>query len=66
MSHHLDRKLKTCVKDIQLKPCGQKKESWVNHNAKNIDNIEDLRIHADMFPENPKNIYRACLAGVRR
>ena len=31
-----------------------------------IDNMEDLRIHADMFPENPRNIYRACLAGVRR
>lgn len=64
--HHSDKRLKTCAKDIQQKPCGQKKESWVNHNAKNIDNIEDLRIHADMFPENPRNIYRACLAGVRR
>ncbi|CAD8160668.1 unnamed protein product (macronuclear) [Paramecium tetraurelia] len=31
-----------------------------------LDHIEDLRIHADMFPENPRNIYRACLAGVRR
>ena len=26
----------------------------------------DLRIHADLFPENPRNIYRACLAGIRR
>lgn len=30
------------------------------------DSIEDLRVHSDMFPENPQNIYRACLAGIRR
>ena len=31
-----------------------------------IDNIEDLRIHAVMYPVNATNVYKACLAGVRR
>mmetsp|Transcript_71855 Transcript_71855/g.83518 ORF Transcript_71855/g.83518 Transcript_71855/m.83518 type:complete len:106 (+) Transcript_71855:30-347(+) len=31
-----------------------------------LDNIEELRVHADMFPDKPKNIFRACLAGIRR
>ena len=31
-----------------------------------LDNIEDLRVHSEMFPTEPKNIYRACLAGIRR
>ncbi|KAM3144331.1 hypothetical protein pb186bvf_003495 [Paramecium bursaria] len=31
-----------------------------------LEEIEDLRVHADMFPQTPANIYRACLAGVRR
>lgn len=30
------------------------------------DSIKELRVHADMFPDKPKNIYRACLAGIRR
>ena len=31
-----------------------------------LDNVEDLRIHATMYPNNATNLYRACLAGVRR
>ncbi|KRX09274.1 hypothetical protein PPERSA_05943 [Pseudocohnilembus persalinus] len=31
-----------------------------------LDNIQDLRVHAEMYPTNPQNIYRACLAGIRR
>jgi hypothetical protein len=31
-----------------------------------LDNIKDLRIHAYMYPENATNLYKACLAGIRR
>ena len=31
-----------------------------------LESIEDLRVHSDMFPKTPQNIYKACLAGVRR
>ena len=30
-----------------------------------LDNI-DTRVHAEMYPNNPKNVYKACLAGTRR
>jgi hypothetical protein len=35
-------------------------------NEGTLDNLYDLRVHADMFPSNPENLYRACLAGIRR
>ena len=31
-----------------------------------LDNVEDKRIHATMYPVNATNLYKACLAGVRR
>ena len=31
-----------------------------------LEQLEDLRVHSDMFPKTPQNIYRACLAGIRR
>ena len=31
-----------------------------------LDKLEDLRVHADMFPVDGPNVYRACLAGIRR
>lgn len=31
-----------------------------------LEGIQDLRVHSDMFPKSPDNIYRACLAGIRR
>ena len=31
-----------------------------------LDNVEDLRIHATMYPNNATNLYRACAAGIRR
>ena len=31
-----------------------------------LESIKDLRVHSDMFPTTPSNIYRACLAGIRR
>jgi len=32
----------------------------------NLDEIEDMRIHATMYSTNASNLYRACMAGVRR
>ena len=31
-----------------------------------LESIKDLRVHSEMFPTVPENIYRACLAGIRR
>ena len=31
-----------------------------------LDNVADLRIHATMYSNNATNLYKACLAGVRR
>jgi hypothetical protein len=31
-----------------------------------LEKLEDLRVHSEMFPTTPANIYRACLAGIRR
>jgi len=35
-------------------------------NDENLDEVDDLRIHATMYSTNATNLYRACLAGVRR
>jgi hypothetical protein len=31
-----------------------------------LDNLEDKRIHATLYPVNATNLYKVCLAGVRR
>lgn len=31
-----------------------------------LESLQDLRVHSEMFPTTPANIYRACLAGIRR
>ena len=31
-----------------------------------LDELKDLRVHAEMFPTTPENVYRACLSGERR
>ena len=31
-----------------------------------LEALEDLRVHAEMYPTSPDHIYKACLAGVRR
>ena len=33
---------------------------------RDIGDIKDLRVHADMFPTSPVKLYKACLAGTRR
>ena len=35
-------------------------------NYENLEHLEDLRIHATLYPTNAGNLYRACLAGIRR
>lgn len=32
----------------------------------NLDHVEDMRIHATMYSNNATNLYRACVAGIRR
>uniref|UniRef100_A0A7S3N1H2 Uncharacterized protein n=1 Tax=Strombidium inclinatum TaxID=197538 RepID=A0A7S3N1H2_9SPIT len=34
--------------------------------TEDLENVEDMRIHATMYPSNASNVYRACAAGVRR
>lgn len=31
-----------------------------------LDKLDDLRVSSFMLPNRPSNIYRACLAGIRR
>ena len=35
-------------------------------NEGELDNIDDYRVHSEMFPVSPTNIYKSCLAGIRR
>ena len=34
--------------------------------GESLEKIGDLRIHATMYPNNASNLYKACLAGLRR
>lgn len=64
-----DKKLKICVKGIHQKLFGQKEDNQVyllNIKINFLDNLEDLRVHADMFPTKAENVYKACLSGIRR
>ena len=31
-----------------------------------LDNVKDMRIHATMYPSTATNLYKACVAGIRR
>ena len=31
-----------------------------------LDNVDDMRIHATMYSNNATNLYKACVAGIRR
>lgn len=31
-----------------------------------LDNINDMRVHSTMYSENATNLYKACVAGIRR
>ena len=31
-----------------------------------LDNVEDMRIHATLYANTATNLYRACAAGIRR
>ena len=34
--------------------------------GESLDHVADMRIHATMFSNNATNLYRACVAGIRR
>jgi hypothetical protein len=36
------------------------------HTQEDLDLIQDLRVSSFMMPDRPSNIFRACLAGIRR
>lgn len=42
----------------------------VNHynlgDASDLNNVQDMRIHATMYSNNSINLYKACSAGIRR
>ena len=40
--------------------------SFALQEDEDLDNIEDMRIHATLYPSNASNLYRACVAGIRR
>lgn len=41
-------------------------QSFKLQDWEDLDKIQDFRIHAYMYPENATNLYKACLAGIRR
>ncbi len=40
--------------------------SYALNENEDLENVEDMRIHATLYPSNATNVYRACAAGVRR
>ena len=34
--------------------------------GEDLDHVEDKRIHATMYSNNATNLYKACIAGIRR
>jgi len=41
-------------------------QSYYLQKHEDLDNINDYRIHAHMYPENATNMFKACLSGIRR
>ena len=46
--------------------CKKYTAQWYITKRGELESLKDLRVHADMYPTDGKNIYRACLAGIRR
>jgi hypothetical protein len=40
--------------------------SYKLQQGEDLDNIEDMRVHSTMYPENATNLYKACISGIRR
>ena len=40
--------------------------TYAFNEGEDLENVEDMRIHATQYPNNATNLYRACAAGVRR
>ena len=40
--------------------------TYALNDYEDLNEVEDMRIHATMYPNNATNLYRACAAGIRR
>ena len=40
--------------------------NYALHEHEDLNNVEDMRIHATMYSNNATNLYKACVAGIRR
>ena len=40
--------------------------NYVLMDHEDLDNVEDMRIHATMYSNNATNLYKACVSGIRR
>ena len=40
-------------------------ESFITEKGQ-FEKIKDLRVHAEMYPTDAQNVYKSCLAGLRR
>ena len=40
--------------------------NYILQDHENLDNVDDMRIHATMYSNNGLNLYKACSAGIRR
>ena len=40
--------------------------SYTLGDHEDLDNVADMRVHATMYPNNATNLYKACVAGIRR
>ena len=40
--------------------------SYALNDGESPEHVEDMRIHATMYPNTASNLYRACAAGIRR
>ena len=56
--------LKRVEADNMCKMMAQSTYALQDH--EDLDHVEDMRIHATMYPNNATNLYRACAAGIRR
>lgn len=41
-------------------------QSYELQRWEDLDKIKDMRVHANMYPENATNLYKACVSGIRR
>ena len=60
----MSSELKRIEADNMCKMMAQ--STYVMSDEEDLNNVEDMRIHATMYSNNATNLYRACAAGIRR